>query len=332
MLLLAIGAGCERAPSEHVLHLEGPALGTRWRAEIVLREAPDAVPVGRLGARVEAVLERIDRGMSTWRADAEIERFNRGGDDVVALSAEVRRVVSAALDLARESGGAFDPTVGPLVALWGFGAHAASHEPEEGELARVRSRVGWRKLRWDEGGRLRRRVPGVELDLSAIAKGYAVDAVVAELGAARPSGLLVEIGGEVRATGTGPGGRPWRVGIQHPGTEGLEEAVELHGVALATSGDYRQQRLVDGRWITHVIDPRTGRPVDRGVASASVIAPACLEADAVATVLMVLGPEAGLDWVEERPWLDALLLVRGEGGALERRASSGWGRWVAGGD
>jgi len=330
ILLLAIGGGCEGARTEYVLHLEGPALGTAWRAEIVLREVPDPARVEGLRAGIEAVLDRIDRGMSTWREDSEIERFNRGGDANAAFSAETRRVVSAALDVARESGGAFDPTVGPLVALWGFGAHAATREPEEGELARVRRRVGWRNLEWDESGGLLRRVPGVELDLSAIAKGYAVDVVIAELGAARPSGLLVEIGGEVRTSGTKPNGVPWRVGIRHPDAEALDEILELRGVALATSGDYRQQRLVDGRWVTHVIDPRTGRPVDRGVASASVIAPTCMEADAVATALMVLGPEAGLGWVEERPWLEALLLVREDGGELKRRSSSGWSRWVAG--
>jgi len=330
MLLLAVGCGCEAARSGQLLQLEGSALGTRWRAEIVLGEVPDPDRVAALRAGIVAVLDRIDRGMSTWREDTEIARFNRGSDAAVALSAETRRVVGAALDLARESGGAFDPTVGPLVALWGFGAHAASRRPAEDELARVRSRVGWRKLEWDESGRLLRRVPGVELDLSAIAKGYAVDAVIAELGAARAFGLLVEIGGEVRTSGTKPGAAPWRVGIQHPQAEALEEVVELRGVALATSGDYRQQRFVDGRWVTHVIDPRTGRPVGRGVASASVIAPTCMEADAVATTLMVLGAEAGLDWIEERPWLEALLLVREGGGALTRRASSGWSRWVAG--
>ncbi len=330
ILLLAIGGGCEGARTESVLHLEGRALGTGWRAEIVLRETPDPARVRGLRSAIEAVLDRVDRGMSTWREDSEIARFNRGGDAAVALSAETRRVVSAALDMARDSGGAFDPTVGPLVALWGFGAHAATRGPEQGELARVHGRVGWRTLEWDENGRLLRGAPGVELDLSALAKGYAVDAVVAELGASRSSGLLVEIGGEVRTSGTKRGGVPWRVGIEHPEAEGLEEVVELRGVALATSGDYRQQRLVGGRRVTHVIDPRTGRPVDGGVASASVIAPTCMEADAVATALMVLGPEAGLDWVEERPWLEALLLVREGDGELKRVSSSGWSRWRAG--
>jgi len=329
-LLLLIGGGCEGARSEYVLHLEGRALGTGWRAEIVLGETPDPGRVSGLRAAIEAVLDRVDRGMSTWREDSEIARFNRDGDASVALSAETRRVVGAALDMARDSGGAFDPTVGPLVALWGFGAHAATRAPGQGELARARSRVGWQKLEWDESGRLVRRAPGVELDLSALAKGYAVDAVVAELGAARSSGLLVEIGGEVRTSGAKPGGLPWRVGIERPEAEALEEVVELRGVALATSGDYRQQRLVDGRRVTHVIDPRTGRPVDRGVASASVIAPTCMEADAVATALMVLGSDAGLAWVEERPWLDAMLLVREGDGELRRVSSSGWGRWRAG--
>jgi thiamine biosynthesis lipoprotein len=173
-------------------------------------------------------------------------------------------------------------------------------------------------------------VPGVQLDLSAIAKGYAVDAVVAELAIDLPIGALVEVGGEVRAFGAKAGGAPWRLGIDDPDAPGsrLSEVVLLTEGALATSGDYRQVRIVEGRRLTHVIDPRLGRPVERRVASASVIAPTCMEADAVATALMVLGPEEGLAWVEERPWLAALLMLRGEGRIIEKRASSSWDRWL----
>jgi len=174
-------------------------------------------------------------------------------------------------------------------------------------------------------------VPGVQLDLSAIAKGYAVDAVVAELARDRPIGVLVEVGGEVRALGAKPGGVPWRVGIDDPDAPGsrLSAVALLTGGALATSGDYRRVRVIEGRRRTHVVDPRSGRPVEQRVASASVIAPSCMEADAVATALMVLGPEAGLAWVEDRPWLETLLMIREGDGVIEKRASSGWDRWLA---
>ena len=155
--------------------------------------------------------------------------------------------------------------------------------------------------------------------------------VVRELVRDRPAGLLVEVGGEVRALGTTLLGEPWRVGIQDPTASGddLEAVLALTGAALATSGDYRNLRVVAGKRRSHVIDPRTGRPLDNRVASASVVAPTCMEADAAATALMVLGPDVGMAWVEERPWLDALLLLRRGDRIVERRASSRWARWEA---
>ena len=328
--LLLASFRCGGADLAHELRLTGEALGTAWSVELVVREAPGREATAEIRERIAATLDRVDRGMSTWREDAELARFNRQPDlGSFLFTPETRWVIATALELARETGGAFDPTVAPLVALWGFGAHAAETPPTAAELEAARRLVGWKHLEWGEGGRLMRRVPGVQLDLSAIAKGYAVDAVVDELARDRPIGALVEVGGEVRALGAKPGGAPWRVGIDDPDAPGsrLSEVVLLTEGALATSGDYRQVRVVEGRRLTHVIDPRIGRPVEQNVASASVVAPTCMEADAVATALMVLGTEEGLAWVEDRPWLEALLMVRGEGGIIERRASSGWERW-----
>ncbi len=327
-LLLTV-SGCADSELAHQLRLEGEALGTVWSVELVLSEEPAPGEADAIRERVVATLDRVDRGMSTWREDAELARFNRHSDsESFRFSPETRRVIEAALDLARETGGAFDPTVAPLVALWGFGAQAADTPPGVAELEETRARVGWRHLEWKERGLLVRRVPGVQLDLSAIAKGYAVDAVVAELARQRPIGALVEVGGEVRALGAKPDGAPWRVGIDDPDAPGsrLSEVVLLTGGALATSGDYRRVRVVQGRRLTHVVDPRSGLPVEQKVASASVIAPTCMEADAVATALMVLAPEEGLTWVEERAWLEALLMVRGAEGRLEKHFSSGWER------
>jgi thiamine biosynthesis lipoprotein len=303
-----------------------------WSVDLVLQEAATSEGVAGIRERIASTLERVDRGMSTWRDDAELARFNRQADlEPFAFSPETGRVIAAAMDLARETRGAFDPTVAPLVALWGFGAQAADTPPALAELERARSLVGWRKLEWRTGGRLARRVAGVQLDLSAIAKGYAVDAVLGELASDRPIAALVEVGGEVRALGAKPGGVPWRVGIDDPDAPGsqLSAVVHLTAGALATSGDYRRVRVVERRRLTHVVDPRSGLPVEQRVASASVIAPTCMEADAVATALMVLGPAEGLAWVEERPWLEVLLLVREGEEGFEERASRGWSRWLA---
>jgi thiamine biosynthesis lipoprotein len=330
--LLLVPCGCRDPRVAYELRLSGEALGTGWSVELVVPQAPPPEEVAAIRERVAATLDRVDRGMSTWREDAELARFNRHSElRTFLFEPETRRVVAAALELARETGGAFDPTVAPLVALWGFGAQAADTPPSVAELEEARSRVGWRHLEWRAGGRLARRVSGVQLDLSAIAKGYAVDAIVAELARDRPIGALVEVGGEVRALGAKPGGVPWRVGIDDPDAPGsrLSAVVLLTGGALATSGDYRRVRVVEGKRRTHVVDPRSGRPVEQKVASASVIAPSCMEADAVATALMVLGPEEGLAWVEDRPWLETLLLLREGEAAIEKRASSGWDRWQA---
>jgi thiamine biosynthesis lipoprotein len=332
VVLLLAGCGSGDSDVAHELRLAGEALGTVWSVDLVVAEAPAPEKVAEIRERVAATLDRVDRGMSTWREDAELARFNRqSGLGPFLFSPEPRRVIAAALDLARETGGAFDPTVAPLVALWGFGAQAADTPPTVAELERALRRVGWRHLEWRERGRLARRVAGVQLDLSAIAKGYAVDAIVAELASDRPIGALVEVGGEVRALGAKPGGVPWRVGIDDPDAPGsrLAAVVLLTGGALATSGDYRRVRVIEGRRRTHVVDPRSGRPVEQKVASASVTAPTCMEADAVATALMVLGPEEGLAWVEDRPWLEALLMVREGERTVETRASSGWHRWLA---
>jgi thiamine biosynthesis lipoprotein len=326
-VLLLAGPACGSGDAPHEVRLRGEALGTEWSVALVVRTLLAEERVADLRSRVAGTLDRIDRGMSTWRDDAELVRFNRSaGTRPFRFSPETRRVVAAALDLARETGGAFDPTVEPLMPLWGFRGEPTDADPGEAELERARARVGWRKLVWDDEGRLVKRVAGVELDLSAIAKGYAVDAIVDDLARERPLGLLVEVGGEVRALGTKAGGEPWRVGIEDarlPGAN-LEAVVELTGGALATSGDYRQARIVDGERRGHVLDPRTGRPAQTGVASASVVAPTCMEADAVATALMVLGADAALAWVEARPWLEALLLIREGDRIVERRASSGW--------
>jgi thiamine biosynthesis lipoprotein len=331
-LLLVVGVSCGAPTPSYEVRLAGEALGTVWSVALAAREAPDDSARADLRGRIEQTLDRVDREMSTWRDDAEIVRFNRAeGTAAHPFSPETRRVIAASLEFARETGGAFDPTVGPLVSLWGFGAQPAPDEPTDKALARARQRVGWRHLYWNEEGALVRRLPGIELDLSAIAKGYAVDALVTELARDRPAGILVEIGGEVRAFGTRPDGEPWRVGIDDPLAPGsrLEVVIGLTGAALATSGDYRQARVVEGEVRSHIIDPRTGRPLQNHVASASVVAPTCMEADAVATALMVLGAEAGLAWVEERPWLEALLLIRERDRIVERRGSSGWSRRVA---
>jgi thiamine biosynthesis lipoprotein len=308
----------ERVQTPHTLRGEG--LGTTWTVRWLEGPAP-----GLAEEAVVSALSEVDAAMSTWRDDSELARI-RAAEGPVEVSWETRHVVREALALARDSGGAFDPTVQPLVELWGFHGELPDAVPTQLELDAVMATVGWDKVRVtntsvDSGG--------TALDLSAIAKGWAVDRVAAALVAEGASHFLVEVGGETRVAGEGPSG-PWTVGIERPrtgaapGTD-IYAAVRPRNGAVATSGNYRSRVTIGGQSFGHTLDPRVGRPIESTVRSATVIAPDCLSADGLATALMVLG-EPGLDLVEARPGVEAFLLVE-QSGTLVERMTEGFARF-----
>ena len=295
-------------------------MGTTY--SVKLSSLPDGLTPGELQAEIDRALESVNNQMSTWRDDSEISRFNRSREtDWFAVSKETVRVVQTALEVSRETGGAFDVTVGPLVNLWSFGPEQAERKlPSESAIEETRSRVGYRFLEVRESPPALKKVRGdLYVDLSAIAKGFGVDRVAELLEAKQISSYMVEIGGEVRTKGHKPDGKPWRVGIEIPTpfARGIQRAIELSGRALATSGDYRNFVVIDGKHYSHTIDPRTGRPVDHDLASVSIIAESGMLADAYATALLVMGPEAGYDWAKENN-VAALLLVRDGDGFREK--------------
>ncbi len=333
LVLLASATACARpetssAPARaELVRLSGATMGTTWSAALVA----DRTREPELARELQEVLDRVDARMSTYRPDSEVSRFSAlplGPDGTASLevSEETAAVVRLALEVAERSGGAFDPTVGPLVRLWGFGPDPAPNRaPSPEELAAARARIGWQALRV-EGDRLVKTRDGLELDLSAVAKGYAVDAALDRLAELGVPDALVEVGGEVGARGRRPGGAPWRVGIDLPregslpGQE-LQLVVPLSDRALATSGDYRNYHVVEGRRVGHEIDPRTGLPVEHDLASVSVVAPSCALADALATACFVLGPEEGMALVTEWDGVEALFVRRTEDGfSVERSA------------
>lgn len=310
-------------PTTH--QLAGKALGTTWTVKWV-GEGADAA---RVQGVIEARLAEVDRQMSTWRPDSDLSRA-RATEGPVRVDDATAEVVRAALALAADSGGAFDPTVQPLVELWGIHHGRREAAPSEAELEAARAQVDWRRVVvGGEPGAATLDDGGTALDLSAIAKGYAVDRVsqgIRELGLARH---MVEVGGEVRVGGEGPAGA-WRLGVDDPEAEAppgvaLAAVVSLRDAALATSGNYRNHYEVDGIRVVHTLDPRVGRPVQSDVLSASVVAPTCMEADGLATALMVLGTD-GLRLIEARPGVEALLLH----GGGRRTTSSGMDAWLAG--
>ena len=323
LALLAFAAACT-PPPDPVWTLGGEAFGTRWTVRIRGPET-DAASVR---AAIEAELDAVDRSMSNWRADSELSRLNAAASpEPVPISDPLALVLETALRVQEESGGAFDITVGPLLRLFGFGPdgdpETAAPAPEE--LEAVRARVGSHLLsleRRNAQAAFRRQVPGIELDLSGIAKGYAVDrlsTVLTELGFAEH---LVEVGGEIRAAGE------WTVGVQDP-SGGLATRVHrsfpVRDLGMATSGGYRDFRPAagdeEGRFWTHILDPRLGRPVERRAGSVTVLADSCLEADAWATALYVLGPDEGFELAERRD-IAALFLTAGTDGAVEEIATA----------
>ncbi len=279
----------------------------------------------QIKSAIDERLAEINARMSTYDPKSELSRFNASDStDWMDVSPETATVVEAALDIARRTSGDFDPTVGPLVNLWGFGPDKGRKQPPtDREIADAMVRVDYRavEVRHDPAA-IRKSNPAIYLDLSAIAKGYAADAIVQLLrdGTYDTKSAMVEIGGEVRTMGVKAIGNPWRLGIERPDTDArlINKVVEVdNGDALATSGDYRNFFEHEGRRYSHTIDPKTGRPVEHNLATVTVRAPTCIEADALATALSVLGPEAGLEWANDQQ-VAAVLIERTSDGFRER--------------
>jgi thiamine biosynthesis lipoprotein len=282
----------------------GETMGTRWSAAIV------APPPG-IAAAIQGVLAHIIAQMSHWEPASQLSRINAaapGGWQGIAP--EFVHVMSVALDIAARSDGAFDPAMGALVNLWGFGPPGPRADiPEDGAIDSARSAVGLGAIELDAPLLRLRRVRPARLDLSGIAKGYAVDAIAARLRALGCTDFLVEIGGELVGAGIQPDGQPWWVDVEAPPGMALAPLrIALHGIAVATSGDYRRNSAHG----SHSIDPRTGRPIAHGTASVTVIHAECCHADAWASALTVLEPDAAMA-LAEREALAAQLVVRGRG-------------------
>jgi FAD:protein FMN transferase len=305
-------AGCSQPPSVHTL--QGETMGTGWTARL---GEPLPAPLPVLRGEIEALLEAVNAEMSTWRADSVISRFNRAGaGESVALPPGFAAVLAAALALARETGGAYDPTVGPLVRLWGFGPDGTRRTPPSAEaIAAARARVGWQRLAFEPGAGRLLQPGGLDLDLSSIAKGHGVDRVVEHLHTRGLRSAMFDIGGDLRVIGRRPDGEPWQIGIERP-AEGLRELQTVVAMptdqALATSGSYRNFFRDGGRRFAHLIDPRTAEPVAHRVVSVSVLHASCMQADALATALSVLGPDDGMAFAQQRGL--AVLLLSAESG------------------
>lgn len=309
-------AGCA-APQ--VTTLRGPTMGTTWTVKLVVPRGADA---GDLERGIQREVDRVVAQMSTYEPDSDLSRFNRAPDGTWQdLPPEFFDVLEHALALARDSGGAYDPTVGPLVNLWGFGPGKREHRvPPAADIDAARARLGWDRIRLDREHRRALQPGGVYVDLSAIAKGFGTDQVARYLERSGVADYLVDISGELRARGARPRGEPWTVAIEKPGAapgaaeraDQLWRVLALKDRSIATSGDYRHFFEDAGRSYSHHIDPRTGRPVDHRIASVTTVAGDCMQADAMGTTIMVLGPEAGLAFAQARGLAVLVLLHDGD--------------------
>ncbi len=269
---------------------------------------------GTLERGIEGRLEQVNQLMSTYIETSDVSRINRApANEWVNVDRLTLHVIRRALQFGEATQGAFDITVGPAVSLWNFGPEPASSElPSTPEIEAVCQIVGYQNIQIrDNPPSVSKRHDRTAVDLSAIAKGFAVDRVADYLSDQNLRNFLVEIGGEVFTRGHKPDG-PWRIGLEEPrvNQRAISAAIDLQDKALATSGDYRNFRVIDGQRLSHTIDPSTCRPVSNRVASSSVIAPDCLTADAMATALMVMGMETGLGFCQEHQ-LAASVTTRG---------------------
>ncbi|MDO5603656.1 MAG: FAD:protein FMN transferase [Paracoccus sp. (in: a-proteobacteria)] len=277
----------------------GPAFGSRWQVSL-----PAGRDAARLGPAIARALDLTDRRFSPWRADSEIGRVNRAGTGGHAVSAETAAMVAAALALKGDSGGAFDPGVGPLVARWGFGPIGQGRPGLDG------LQVGADEIIKTDAAQT--------LDLCGIAKGDALDHLAALMVAAGENDFLIDLGGEVMARGRHPSGRHWQIAIEdpRPGHEGAAEVLALDGLTVATSGDRVNAYDLGGQRISHIIDPVTGAPAAGGVASVSVIMASGAQADGWATALMAAGPQRGPELAAARGLAALFLIHRPEGGLM----------------
>jgi thiamine biosynthesis lipoprotein len=269
-------------------------------------------------------LAQLEAQFSTYRPDSALSRFNATRHtDWIAVPPELARVAARAREISALTAGAFDPTVAPLLQLWGFGPSGARQSwPSASELTAARALVDWHQLevRSHPPG-LRKTAPELAADFSSVAKGFSVDELSATLSRLGAPNHLVQIGGDLRAAGPGPEGRGWRVAIEQPeaGPRRIARVIPLLNQALSTSGNHRNFVILDGRRVGHLLDPRTGLPADSTLRSVSVVHGSCATSSALATGLFVLGPSDG-PALARRENL-AALFIGFENGELEQRAS-----------
>jgi len=324
LVLIGLLYACQPFSPSRLTHLQGFTMGTEYHVKLV--DLTEGFDKQQLHLQIEQRLRDINALMSTYQKDSVLSQFNQNDStDWVSITPELLEVIQAAIELSRASEGAFDITVGPLVNLWGFGpAIKAGEVPSDMDIATAKARVGFKHLQIRfEPPALKKSRADLYLDLSAIAKGYAVDQLAEHLENQGIQNYLVDIGGELRTKGHNADDKVWRIAIEQPvpGQRAAQHIVAVPNMGVATSGSYRNFFQLQGQRFSHTIDPNTGWPVKHRLVSATVLHPQAMYADAWATTFMVLGVEKALKLAEQKQ-LAVFLLEDTDKGVLEHTSKA----------
>ncbi len=327
-VLLIVFNGCGKRINEYTIH--GTTMGTTYSIKIIGTN-DQRININGIKSKIDSTLESINRQMSTYIQNSEINQFNSSiCKDWISISIEFYNVIVRAQEISELTDGAFDITVGPMIDLWRFSGDLdqnAWQPPSEQEIGEILQFIGFNNIAVGNNS-IRKVHPKTQIDLNAIAKGYGVDLVFQLLNDFGYTNIMVEIGGEIRCSGHNKDGDNWKIGIDKPilsvtpGAD-LHEIINLNNNSLATSGDYRNYFIYNDEIFSHIIDPRTGYPTQNQASSASVIAPDCITADALSTALMVMGL-GGIELINSMDDIEAMLILRTGDNKFEIVESYGW--------
>ncbi|MEQ1738292.1 MAG: FAD:protein FMN transferase [Methyloglobulus sp.] len=328
LLLIFLLSSCdkivEQKPQNYPYNAVGMTMGTSY--SIKASHLPDKITPKDINEQVKQVLDKVSGQMSTYQKDSELSLFNQNpSTDWVAVSSEFYEVIKEAIKISQLSNGLFDVTVGPLVNLWGFGPDEMTFTtPDEAIIKDRLNQIGYQRLKLkDDGLFVKKDIPNLYVDLSGIAKGYGVDQVASLLERLGIMDYMVEIGGEIRVKGKNNQGQSWQIAVEKPTAEKrmIEKVLAVTDTGMATSGDYRNYFEVGDVRFSHTIDPRTGKPIKHKLASITILSETSMEADALATAVMVLGPDEGFQFAEKNH-IAAFFIIKSDKGFDELTSSA----------
>jgi FAD:protein FMN transferase len=332
LLFCLLACSSEREIKEY--SLTGQTMGTVYNIKLVSKSLDDDL-LSEISVSIDSSLKKVNQQMSTYLRDSEISLFNNHRDTTnFTISNEFSKVMQEALRVNKISSGAFDITVNPLVNLWGFGSKTKDAIiPSDEKIKSTLKMIGSEHIKIINKNIIRKDISELEIDLSAIAKGYGVDVVVQELDKFSLQNFMVEIGGEIFAKGKNIKNQNWKIGIDKPNYlaypgQDLQNILSISNVGVATSGDYRNYFEYEGKIYSHTLNPKTGKPVTHNLASVTIVAPNCMQADALATATLVMGLQDGLKFLESQQDVEGYLIVRISLTEFEEFSTSGFDKYL----